>query len=411
MRNLKMAVKNLDRHKSRTIILGCMLSFVTFLFMIGLSIADGVSEGLIERIRILNTGDIIITNEKNAASSDAAFDDVQWADQRIEQVDELNKDLKRFNDIKQIRNRIKVTGMVSANGKTGSGVIVGIEPEKEQDMLSSDLRIKEGVFLNEAKINAIYISSTIAEAYNVGIGEQVALYCQANDGKTSMMEFTICGIFEYTSWKEYYVYISIDSARELVRMEGATHILVDLVSKDTKEVCESINEQFKEKYNIVGTSLKNASGLLLATVMVIEGTVFGMCGILFILILVILINNISMSFFERTKEIGVLKALGESDMSIMVTMILETIIISVVSVSIGEILSLLLICNLEEVGINVPIEALRLSFGTDRFYPLLNIRSVMITALIPIGLSFCVTIISLRKVINLSPVNATKVIV
>lgn len=408
MRNLKMALRNMGRYKSRTLLLVFMVGFTTFLFMLGLSIGEGVSDGLTDRIRILNTGDVVITNKDNASSTDASFDDVDWEHQAIDDSDLIYDEISSFEGIKNIRTRVKFTGMVSADKKTGACVIVGIEADKEQDLLKSDLKTQEGRFLNADDDGKIYISTTVAETYDVNLGDKVCIFCQNLDEKASFKEFEVCGIFEYTAWKEYYVYIPIRDARELAGFDGATHILVDIKKSEEKSFCRFVDDILGEKYDIVATTLKDASGLLLATVMVIDGAVAGMCVILFLLTLVILINNISMSIFERTKEIGILKALGESDFSIIFTMILETLITCLIAVGVGEALSICLVKAFSNEGVKVSIEALRISFGTDRFYPKLMPVNIVITVAVPVGLAVLVSFASLRKVVKLSPVDATK---
>lgn len=408
MRNIKMAFRNMGRYKSRTILLGFMICFTTVLFMLGLSIGEGVSEGLVDRIRILNTGDVRITNKDNTDSRDDSFEDVEWSRQTIEDSDAIVKELTSMEGVKKIRSRIKFTGVVSAENKTGASVVVGIEANNEQDLLKSDLKTKEGAFLPEGENGKIYISTTAADAYDVTVGDKVNVFSQTAEDSSAFMEFTVCGIFEHTSWKEFYAYISLEDAKALVKFDGVTHILVDLDKTDALSFSKKIDDELGEKYKIKATTLKDASGLLLATVMVIDGAVAGMCVILFILTLVMLINNISMSFFERTKEIGILKALGESDASIMLTMILETLITCLIAVGIGEIISVLLVNCFAGEGIKVSIEALKLSFGTERFYPRLLMGNIVLTAVIPISLSLAVSVASLRKVMDLSPVNATK---
>lgn len=408
MRNFKMALRNMGRYKSRAFLLVFMVGFTTLLFMLGLSIGEGVSDGLTDRIRILNTGDVVITNIDNASSTDASFDDVEWERQAIADPDLIYDEISDLKGIKNIRTRVKFTGMVSAKEKTGACVIVGIEADKEQDLLKSDLKTQEGRFLKADDEGKIYISTTAAEAYNVSLGDKVSIYCQTSNDQANFKEFEVCGIFEYTSWKEYYVYIPLCDSRELAGFDGATHILVDIDKSEEKSFCRFVDNELGQKYKITATTLKDASGLLLATVMVIDGAVAGMCVILFLLTLVILINNISMSFLERTKEIGILKALGESNSSIMFTMILESLITCIIAVAVGEAISIGLVKMFANDGIKVSIEALRISFGTDRFFPKLMPINILVTAAVPILLAVVVSVTSLRKVITLSPVNATK---
>lgn len=410
MLNIKISIRNLSRYKYRTWLTGIMILITTFIFIFGLSLSEGISQGLINRIITLNTGDIIITSDQNTASTDAAFDDVKWDRQRILNKEEIDKKLLKYSEVEEVQNRAKVTGILSADSKSGSCVIVGIEPGKESGLLNSDLSIYKGAFLSVDKAEGqIYISSTISRTYGLDIGDKLELVCQSTEMKSSKKEFTVCGIFNSTSWKEYYVYINIQDAQTLTGLgkDGVTHIKVLLKDrKDVKQVKKQINADLGNIYHIYANDWKSASGLLLATVMVMQSSVYGMCVILFLLIIVILINNISMSIFERTNEIGILKAMGKEDKSIINMFLIENLILSIIFSGLGELLGVISTLILHKTGIPAFVEVLRLSFGTDCTYPVLKIPYVILTFLLPVAVSLIVSILPMKKVIKLSPAVA-----
>lgn len=411
---IKIAMRNLMRHRYRTFLTGAIISIIAFIFVFGLSVSEGISEGLIEKIIRLNTGHVIITSIENKNSSDESAENVSWDKQKIENVSDIENELIKYGEVNKIARRLKITGIVASDIKTGPCIIVGIEPDKEPELLLSDLEVKEGEFLPlDKKDNSIYISSTIAEVYNAGVGDNLTLICQTENYASNSIDFKVCGIFKESSWKEYYSYVYLSDAQSLAGIEEntITHLKVTLDRREDSEyIAKKINENIGNSYGIYARDWRTASEMLLGTVMIMEVSVYGMCVILFFLIGAILINNISMAIHERTNEIGILMAMGMTGKGIYSLFLWETFILSSIFIFVGELIGCILSVVLGNIGIPAFTEVLKLSFGADYTYPILRPEFVILSAGIILLLSILLTIIPIKKAVKLDPAEAVRVV-
>lgn len=409
MQNIKMAIRNLFRHKYRTFLTGATIIIITFLLVFGLSVSEGISNGLISNIISLNTGHITVNSSSNAQSNDTSIEPTNWDKQLLSNSDAIQDEIGKINGVEYSTKRVKFTGILTSKDKTSSGVFVGIEPGKEKDLLLDGIPLKEGTILPEERNkNYIYISTTTAELYNVKIGEELTIVGQNTEYEQNSMNFEVCGIFKKSAWKEYYSYIYLSDAQELASLgERVTQIKVMLSNRqEAVNIANTINESLGASYDIAARDWRTAGELLLGTVIIMEFSVFGLCIILFFLITSILVNNISMAVFERTNEIGMLMAMGMRSRGVFSLFMLETFFLSSIATMIGEILGIVASIVLNRVGIPAFVEVLRLSFGGDYTYPELKMSYIIVSFVVIVSMSLIVTIIPTKSAVKLNPVEA-----
>lgn len=404
-----MVIRNLFRHKHRTLITGGTITILTFILVFGLSVAQGISDGLVDNIISQNTGDVIITSATNPDANDTSIEITNWSKQILKNPDGIQKELEAMSEVEYSTKRVKVTGVISSQAKTSSGVFVGIESDKEQDLLKDALPVKEGkIPSSKDDGHWIYISTSTADLYEVEVGDELTVTGQGSDSQQSSMNFQVCGIFELSAWKEYYSYISVEDAQELTGLgENVTQLKVMIKEqKDSKRVADAINKNLAEKYELHARDWNEAGQLLLGSVTIMKVSVYGMCVILLILIIAILINSISMSILERTNEIGVLMSIGMDQKGVFSLFMSEVFLLTFSATLIGEILSTIVVLILQKTGIPAFVEVLRLSFGGPYTYPQWNIWYVVISMIALIGISLIVALLPIRGATKLNPVEA-----
>jgi lipoprotein-releasing system permease protein len=151
------------------------------------------------------------------------------------------------------------------------------------------------------------------------------------------MEFQITGIFR-TGMYEYddnYVFIALDAARELARLGDAVTGL-EIRTEDrwmAKEVGESLEQRLSHPYRAVDWQEQNSS---LFQALKLEK--LGMGVILGLIILVAafnIVSNLTMVVADKTREIGILKAMGMRSASIKRVFFLQGLTIGLVGTALG----------------------------------------------------------------------------
>jgi lipoprotein-releasing system permease protein len=156
------------------------------------------------------------------------------------------------------------------------------------------------------------------------------------------MDFQVTGIFQ-TGMYEYddnYVFIAIDAARELARLGDAVTGLE--VRTSSRWVASDVGARLEQKlgypYRAVDWQEQNSS---LFQALKLEK--LGMGVILGLIILVAafnIVSNLTMVVADKTREIGILKAMGMRAKSIKQIFFLQGLIIGIVGTALGVALGL-----------------------------------------------------------------------
>lgn len=156
------------------------------------------------------------------------------------------------------------------------------------------------------------------------------------------LDFEVTGIFR-TGMYEYddnYVFVAIDAARELARLgDAVTGIEVRTPSRwVASDVGAALEQQLGYPYRAVDWQEQNSS---LFQALKLEK--LGMGVILGLIILVAafnIVSNLTMVVADKTREIGILKAMGMRSVSIKRIFFLQGLVIGVAGTALGVVLGL-----------------------------------------------------------------------
>src|SRR5690554_3361257 len=110
---IKIAFRNLFRHKRRSILTGISIFFGSFILLFGISFCSGVEKQLIDNMVILNTGHITISATKGKENSE--FDEAYGLRKLpIRNSNEIEDILKACRGIQEYSRLINTEGMLSS---------------------------------------------------------------------------------------------------------------------------------------------------------------------------------------------------------------------------------------------------------------------------------------------------------
>lgn len=326
----------------------------------------------------------------------------------IENAGGIIDKLKQMPEVMAYSDRTIVNGMV-ATGKNNQGVqIMGINPEREEKVtLLKDL-MKEGAYF-EAKRNPILISETLAKKLDAKIRSKVVLTFQDSTGNITAAAFRVDGIFESKSPKinEGVVYVRQQDIQSLVQLHEVHEIAVLL--HQTEEI-PAVKEQlstgfdaevmsFRElapEFDLISQQSEVSKQIL--TLIVMLALLFG------------IVNTMLMAVLERTKELGMLRAIGLHKGKVFSMVMLETVLMSVLGGPIGVVLGVLTNGYYSSNGMDLSSysEGLK-EYGYDTiFYPSLESTQYPILMGVVIVTAFIGAIFPAIKAIRLNPVESIR---
>jgi lipoprotein-releasing system permease protein len=258
--------------------------------------------------------------------------------------------------------------LVEFEKRVATPYLKGIDPKREVTVSQLATYIKEGSLdLNGDKV---VIGRELASQYGIFLGDKITVYSPRNLEKKGEevylpMELTVTGIFE-SGMYEYdvgLIFVSLQTAQELYTLGNAIHG-IEIRTDDPIEGAQTVADVLNKKLArpLRAQTWAELNRRLLGAIQVEKTTMF------FILILVtvvaafcIMCTLITVAV-QKTREIGVIKALGGSSSKILRIFLLQGFFVGIVGTAVGGALGLLTIDN-----INLIRDFLSHVFGVELF--------------------------------------------
>jgi putative ABC transport system permease protein len=341
---LRLAWRNLWRHRRRTLIVVIALGLTMGLMMWYDGLIGGFNEAIYgNAIRVLG-GNIQIHAAGYAAevnslpllplSNDAAL--VQAAEAQPQ--------------VMAAARRINTGGMATTREGAFGVTIVGVEPEKELIVGDKNVpvslvaqKVSSGRYLAADDTDVVYIGKGLADAMGVAVGDRFTLAGRAPHSQMRSRTMTVTGIYDIgmPDIEKGTVYITLGEAQSLYGLDGqVTEIAISL---------KQIGEEPKIM-NLLRPSLGSneivswqTSFPELEQALATKGGAMNVFGIIMIAIVAIgILNLLLMAIYERTREIGILGALGLKPYQISILFVLEGALMGLVGVAAGVACGLLI---------------------------------------------------------------------
>jgi len=281
-------------------------------------------------------------------------------------------------------------------------IIRGIEPKREVCVTKIAEYLKEGNL--DLKGNGIIIGSELAKRLFLKIGDPITLFTSSYvEGK----RFLVRGIFT-SGMYEYdisLIYMGLGDAQELLsRYDSATGISVRV---DDLFNAASVKKELQEDFRpplIVRTWMDANRNLLAA--LKLEKTV--MFIILTLIVLVACFNIASaliMTVLEKTKDIGILKAIGASNLDVMLIFAAEGGLIGFLGTALGTLVGIgLSWCLKTYKFISLPNDI----YYIDKLPVKLELQDIALIVMASLFISFVSTLYPSYQASRLDPVEALR---
>lgn len=252
--------------------------------------------------------------------------------------------------------RINTGGLASSHEGAFGVNIVGIEPERELPVSLLAQNVVSGRFLKADDRDMIFIGKGLADAMGVTTGDRITLAGRDTNNQMRRRTMTVAGIYDVgiPDVEKRTVYMSLLEAQDLYGLNG-----------QSTEVALTLQQIGQESAIIsaIKPALPSGDGYELDTwasqfpelqqAIDLKGGVMNVFSVVILLIAGIgILNMLLMAVYERTREIGVLGALGVKPRQISLLFVLEGAMIGLVGVVFGLVLGVLVNGLLGQVGLD-----------------------------------------------------------
>jgi len=247
--------------------------------------------------------------------------------------------------------RIITAGLATSPEGAFPVSIVGVEPAQELPVSLVAQNVTAGRYLKADDLDVAFIGKGLAEAMNVAVGGRITLAGQAQHEQARTRTMTIIGIYDVgiPEIEKRTVYLSLAEAQYLYNLTGqSTEVMVSLHRLGQEDAVISNIQPLLAGYEVESwkTNFPELNSALQS-----KGGVMNIFSVIILLISGIgILNLLLMAVFERTREIGVLGALGLRPRQISLLFLLEGSLMGVVGVIFGIGLGLAINFLLGQVG-------------------------------------------------------------
>ena len=304
--------------------------------------------------------------------------------------------------------RIRVPAVISSERESLGVELMGVMPARELKMSLIPNQITVGEFLPSGDSNGIVIGAKLARRLDTELGKRVVILTQDPDNNIADRGFPVIGIFtaSLASMEERFVFVGLQTAQQLLKVgddlseleiQGPNLRQIDPIFNDLKMMLP--NRDVATWYQIdtyLGTMLGVMDGFVVIWIIVIFLTLsFG------------LVNTLVMAVFERVREIGLIMALGMRPSSIMQQVLLETLLLLVLGLAIGNGLVLLTVIPLTDgVDISVVGEGMEMMGAAAKLYPAIYNKDLLLANGLVIVLGLLAGLLPAYRASQYDPVRA-----
>jgi ABC-type lipoprotein release transport system permease subunit len=275
----------------------------------------------------------------------------------------LAGEIRQLDHVKGASNRMIIQSMASS-AETAAGVmIMGIDPSQEKQVTNIHTKMIDGEYFGGTAKNQVVIGKKLAEKLNVKVRSKIVITAQDLDNNIMSGAFRVAGIF-YTNnnmYDESHIFVRYGDIQKLTLFpDGAGHEIA--IGLDDNEALAQVQEAVAALDS--GLEVLNWKELSPEMSYMTESMDLYMYIFIIIILLALLfgiINTMLMVVMERTKEIGMLMAIGMRKGRIFRMIVLESIMLSLV----GGILGILIGAGVSEIRANHPIDLSRWAAGYE----------------------------------------------
>lgn len=401
---LRIAWRNLWRNPRRTGITVFSMSFGLTMMIVAYALMDGMYGQMVQFATVLGTGHIQI-HKPGYLDNRSLYETIDKPEAVLRVVDSANEGWAA--------PRSYATALVSSGPQSAGGYIWGIDPSRERRVTDFQHHLESGVFLSEGGRGKVVLGHNLAKTLSVGPGDEVVLLAQAADGSLGNAIYTVSGVLQSIgeTIDRTGVLMDIRDMDDLMVLHGKIHeVAVRLARPD--RLAEALS-RFKTLMAPMGLEVKSWRELLPGLSEVLKLSSTSTTIVLFIIFAVAslgIVNTQLMALFERTREIGVMRALGLGPIPVAAIVFLETIFMTIISAVAGGVGGALWSWYLEVHGWDISNFGGSFAYAGVTFDPHLR-ASLTLTAVVQsveimLVVSMLATIYPLFKAARITPATA-----
>ena len=377
---LSLALRNLLRHKRRTALTAAALVLGVALMVLGRAWTAAMERAVVQPARDGTLGHVQVFARDAAADEggDVSFIMPQNNYRLIPEPEALVRQVLAAEPrLAAGLPRLMVGVLLSSGEVSLEGILIGIDPASRAAVYPA-LELREGRHLQPGE-KAILLNRGLARRLGVRVGDKVVALGTAGDGRVAAAKLLVAGVWTVKGLESYEwgaCFTTLSAVQELLDNGAGAGVLV-FRQRDPRAPAEpiaaSLNAFFARKdIPARAYTWKEMGGPFIGGMLLTRFVADIMDLVMAIIVAAGVLNTALMSVFERTREIGTLRAVGARRSRVSLIFLAEAAMLALLASAGGGLLGAGLVAFFGRVGIPAFSEAQRYSYGGDSLFPLVN---------------------------------------
>ncbi|MGE0616922.1 MAG: ABC transporter permease [Bacteriovoracia bacterium] len=255
--------------------------------------------------------------------------------------------------------RVSLSALASTGEASSPLRLVGVDPVLEGRTFSPAKSKVAGEYLGvddspDCAGKQIYLGRTLANTLKTSVGGKVVILAQALDGTLGNELFRVKGIFDSGSpeFDKGVAFTTLNCARRVGAVEGFHEIAIQLArSSDISTVQAALRKDLDPQLSL--TTWREAMPFVSGIVNFNNATLVLIGVMLSVLITLGAVDTLLVSVFERTREFGLMIALGTQPRQVILMVLFEAALLGLLSIALGSLLGSLAVLYHQQVGFDV----------------------------------------------------------
>jgi ABC-type lipoprotein release transport system permease subunit len=254
--------------------------------------------------------------------------------------------------------RVYGYGLLSAGQRSAGVELLGILPDQERRITTLSSQISKGSYLTARMPKEVVMGDKLASTIGIEVGSEIVLLTQAADGSMGNDVYTVAGMFHtgLDAVDRGLVLLSLSSLQELLHLAPARIHEVGIKLHDVTgatAVAAALEVQLGKTLPVRVRAWPELAPELASYVEFNRGVTFVLFFIFFLLAVIGVMNTMLMAVFERTRELGMLMALGMRPGQVIVLIVTEAAGLAAASLVVGGAVGVPLLWYLQVHGLDL----------------------------------------------------------
>ena len=395
----KLAYRNVGRNKTRSLLSSLAVGVGMALLLLMVSVLEGEMKGALQNTIRLQSGHLQI----RPASYEEGKISLKWED-LIADPEQVAEQVKSLPQVTVATPRLIASTILTVGDESKSAQILGIDPESPANQPFRDGMLS-GEFIQADDREGILIGNTLADKLELEVNDKVNLLVTTSNGDVNEQLFTVRGIFTTRTpgYDESTIFMPLAKAQAITETENHASTLFVLLqnSEDAEAVARALKSDnykiltWREQNQFVVGFEDYANWIFVFFYAIVLG-----------ITATVVTNTLVMAVFERTREIGILAAIGMKGRGIMAQFLAEAALLATGGVIGGLIIGGAAVAYFTVYGIYIGDYGLTGVLFEDHIYAHLTLGNTINLAIVTYIITLIASLYPAWLAARLEPVEA-----